>query len=172
MASSRRHEATFFTATILEWKFLLANDNYKDIIIESLRYLVEKEKVQVYAFVIMNNHMHLLWNIIRPAKREDVQRDFLKFTARTIINDLDNNNPELLKEHYVGVKDRKYQVWERNPLSIEIWTEEILRQKLQYIHNNPVRAGLCIYEEEYKYSTARIYQGQPDTWGFITPIYF
>ncbi|GAB3815663.1 hypothetical protein GCM10028895_10070 [Pontibacter rugosus] len=66
----------FFTATILEWKHLLKPDKYKDIILNSLRFLVENKRVKIHGFVLMPNHIHLLWKMEEPHKREDVQRDF------------------------------------------------------------------------------------------------
>lgn len=74
----------FFTATILEWKHLLKPNKYKNIILSSLRFLVENKRVKVYGFVIIPNHIHLLWKMEEPHKREDVQRDFLKYTAQQI----------------------------------------------------------------------------------------
>ncbi|MCC9165461.1 transposase [Pontibacter harenae] len=76
----QRHIA-FFTATILEWKHLLKPDKYKNLIIESLRFLVENKRVKVYGFVIMPNHLHLLWKMEEPHRRENVLRDFLKYTT-------------------------------------------------------------------------------------------
>lgn len=84
----------FFTATILEWKHLLKQDNYKDIIIGSLKFLVKEKRVKVYGFVIMPNHIHIIWQIQVGHKRENVQRDFLKFTSQTIKYDLIENNNE------------------------------------------------------------------------------
>ncbi len=78
----------FFTATILEWKPLLKQDKYKDIIIDSLRFLVQQNRVKVYSFVIIPNHIHLIWQIQPGLKRENVQRDFLKYTAQKIKFDL------------------------------------------------------------------------------------
>ncbi len=170
MASGRRYEMDFFTATILEWKYLLKNDLYKDIITGSMKFFVDNKRVQLYAFAIMNNHLHLLWSIIYPHLRENVQRDFLRFTSQMIIKDLRNNHPEILQEYFVGAKDRNHQVWERNALSVPLWTEDVVRQKLNYIHNNPVRAGLCLHPEEYKYSSAPAYYGLPCEWDFITLI--
>jgi putative transposase len=171
MASGRRYEMSFFTATILEWKPLLANDRYKNIIINSMRYMVSNNKVQLYAFAIMDNHVHILWHILHPHKREDVQRDLLKFTAQTMLHDLRDNHPALLANYYVGLKDREYQVWERNPLSIPVWSEEVVKEKLDYIHNNPVKAGYCTYPEDYKYSSAAVYQDLPSEWDFVMPCY-
>jgi putative transposase len=164
----RKYEVIFFTTTVLNWKFLLTDDRYKEIITGSLKYLVDNGRVTLYAYAIMNNHLHVLWHIRWPHKREDVQRDFLKFTAQMIIMDLKACNPELLKEFYVGAKDRVHQIWERNPLSVHIWSEEVLKQKLDYIHNNPVKANLCSLPEEYKYSSAAFYREGLDTPGFLT----
>ena len=61
------------------------------------------------------------------------------------------NHPAVLKMFYVNAKDRKYQIWERNPLSIDLWTNKVFMQKMEYIHNNPVAAGICVYAEDYKY---------------------
>src|SRR5271156_5038958 len=136
-----------------------------------MRYMVSNSKAQIHAFAIMNNHMHILWSILHPYQREDVQRDLLKFTAQTMVNDLRTNNPALLANYYVGLKDRKYQVWERNPLSVPVWSEEVLKQKLHYIHNNPVKAGYTTYAEDYKYSSAALYLGLPSELDFVMPCY-
>jgi REP element-mobilizing transposase RayT len=84
----------FFTATILEWKPLLKQDYYKDIIIDSLRFVVQQNRVKVYSFVIMPNHIHLIRQIQPGHKRENVQRDFLKYTAQKIKFDLLENDKE------------------------------------------------------------------------------
>ena len=81
----------------------------------------------------MPNHLHLLWKIKNDKKYEDVQRDFMKYTAQHIRHSLIKENPVLLKEFYVGAKDRKYQIWERNPLSSRLQSEKLVIQKLNYI---------------------------------------
>ena len=140
----------FFTATNLEWKKLLLRDKYKEIIIESMRHLVTNKKVIIYGFVLMNNHIHLLWQMRAGVKRDEVQRDFLKHTAQEIKNDMLDNHKDELLQYLVNAKDRKYQFWERNALSVEIWSEKVFLQKLKYLHANPVRAGLCNYPLQYK----------------------
>ena len=160
----------FFTATNLEWKNLLLKDKYKDVVIESMRHLVKNKKVIIYGFVLMNNHIHLLWQMRAGIKRDAVQRDFLKHTAQEIKNDMLDNHKDELQQYLVNAKDRKYQFWERNALSVEIWTEKVFLQKLKYIHANPVRAGLCNYPLQYKYSSAGFYHTGIDNWGFLTHI--
>ena len=113
----------FFTATNFEWKSLLAHDKYKDIVIDSMRFLVRSKRVIIYGFVIMDSHIHIIWQLQAGRKREDVQRDFLKYTAQQIKKDMLANHPNNIKEFFVNAKDRKYQFWERNPLSIEIWSD-------------------------------------------------
>jgi REP element-mobilizing transposase RayT len=162
------HYAQFFTATILEWKHLLQPDKYKDIITGSLQYLVNNKRVKVFAFVIMSNHMHIMWQVQAGNKREDVQRDFLKYTSQQIKSDLSIHHPQVLERFKVNAKDRTYQFWERNPLSIDLYTHAVFMQKLEYIHQNPFKAGLCKYPEEYKYSSARFYLTGIDAFGFLT----
>ncbi|WP_276498491.1 transposase [Pontibacter litorisediminis] len=160
----------FFTATILEWKHLLKPDKYKQIIVDSLRYLVEQKRVKVYAFVIMPNHLHLLWKMEEPHKREDVQRDFLKYTAQQIKYDLVAHHPLVLERFRVNAKDRQYQLWERNPLSIYCYSVAVTEQKLDYIHNNPAQEKwrLVTLPEEYLFSSARFYFENKDNFGLLT----
>lgn len=158
----------FFTATILEWKKLLQPDKYKEIIIDSMRFIVEDNRVVINAFVIMSNHMHLIWQMKAGNMADAVQRDFLKFTAQQMKKDLQKNHPQVLSHFEVNASDRKYQFWERNPLSIELRSQEVYEQKLDYIHQNPVKAGVCLLPEEYQYSSARFYELNIDDFGFIT----
>ena len=118
------HYPQFFTATILEWKHLLKPGKYKELIASSLHFLIQDKRVVVYGFVFMSNHIHLVWQIQPGHKREDVQRDFLKYTAQKMKQDLENNHPQVLVNFLVNAKDRKYQVWERNPLSVDLWSRE------------------------------------------------
>jgi REP element-mobilizing transposase RayT len=120
MVGSTDYYPHFFTATILAWKPLLRQDKYKDVITDSLRFLVQQKRVVVYGSVIMPNHIHLLWHICEGYRREDVQRDFLKYTAQRIKADLLRDHPAVMESFKVGAKDRQYQFWKRNPLSIEI----------------------------------------------------
>ena len=68
----------------------------------------------------------------------------------------------------MGAKDRMYQFWERNPLSVDLHSHDVFMQKLEYIHWNPVKAGLCSYPEGYHYSSARFYITGVDEFGFLT----
>ncbi|MEM6523191.1 MAG: transposase [Bacteroidota bacterium] len=132
------HHVQFFTATILNWIPVLHHDSYKDIIIDSLNYLVVKGKSDLYGFVIMPNHIHLIWRINQHFERSNVQRDFLKFTGQQIKFRLQDMKSPLLDKFKVNLKDRKYQFWKRNALSIDLYSREVIEQKLGYLHANPV----------------------------------
>ena len=162
------HYPHFFTATILEWKHLLKPDKFKNIIVDSLRFLVNEKRIEVFAFVIMSNHIHLIWRMQNDVEKTKVQQSFMKYTAQKILQEIRNNHPKVLPYFWVGAKDRKYQIWERNALSIEIHSNEVMLQKLKYIHQNPVKAGLVSSEMEYKYSSALHYLSEVIIWDFIT----
>jgi len=98
----------YFTATNLEWKHLLKPEKYKNIIIDSLRFLMEDMRIELFAFVIMSNHIHLIWQILVLLDPKAVQRDFLKFTAQKIKADLNKNHPAVLRQFRVDAKDREY----------------------------------------------------------------
>ena len=74
----------FYTATILNWQPLLSNNKYKDIIIESLQFCVKEKKVKLYAFIIMSNHIHLIWQPLRPVTKAKLQHSFMTFTSQKI----------------------------------------------------------------------------------------
>ena len=167
MVYAKQH-SEFLTVTCLEWKHLLHEDRFKNIVTDSLAFLVGNQRIHVYAFVIMGNHFHLIWQMQGDHKRDDVQRDFLKYTGQQLLKLLRNEQSPILQELMVNAKDRKHQVWERDSLSVPLWTPEVFEQKLEYIHKNPVKAGLCKFPEDYKYSSARFYEKNEKDWVFLS----
>ncbi len=162
------HATQFFTATIYEWQPVLADDQYKDIIIESLQFLVAEKRIELNAFVIMHNHIHLMWQALNDFTPSAIQASFMKYTGQQIKRLIIKNNPNMLAGFKVNKYDRDYQIWKREPLSIELITESMFIQKLKYIHYNPVTAGLCSVPEEYYYSSAKFYFDGTDNFGMLT----
>jgi REP element-mobilizing transposase RayT len=115
----------FFTATILEWKPLLRDDAFKDIIIKSLQFLTNEGSIVVHGFVIMPNHIHLIWQIQDGFRRDNIQMRFLKFTAQQMKFRLLDTQDDSLSAFLVNAKDRTYQFWERNSLSIDLWSPAV-----------------------------------------------
>jgi putative transposase len=163
----------FFTASIQNWIPLLENEKYKKIIMNSLKFMTENRRIYLYGFVIMPNHIHLVWKMHEGKKLQDVQRDFLKFTAQTIKFDLIETNPSLLEKFLKAGKDRQYHFWQRKSYNKRIFNRFVLEQKLNYIHHNPLQEKwkLVNKPEDYQYSSARYYILNEDQWGFITHYY-
>ncbi len=158
----------FYTATILDWKKLLKPEKYKMILIESLQYLVKEERVILYGYVIMDNHIHLIWNPTKSYSLKHTQLSFMKFTAQRIKRNLEINHPNVLAKFLVQLKDRDYQFWQRNPLYVDLYNNDIVIEKLNYIHNNPIKAGLCEEDTDYKFSSAKFYKELGDEFEFLT----
>ncbi|MDB5132908.1 MAG: hypothetical protein JWR02_2657 [Mucilaginibacter sp.] len=142
----------------------------KDIIVKSLQFLNNEGSIVIYSFVIMPNHIHLIWQIPDGFKREIIQNRLLKFTAQQMKFRLIDTNDARLSQFLVNAKDRQYQFWERNALSVDLWSEPVFEQKLDYIHNNPLQDKwqLALYPEDYKYSSARFYETGIDEFGLLT----
>ena len=99
----------FLTATILRWQHLLAGDEFKSIITESLGWLALQERCKIYGFVIMPNHVHLLWRINNKLARREVQGALLSFRAHLFKKLLEEVENRKLYNHFVGDADRKFQ---------------------------------------------------------------
>ena len=158
----------FFTATILNWNHLLKEDEYKDIIVDCLKFLVDAKRVEVNAFIIMSNHVHIIWQPLQHYTLTQIQTSFMTFTAKAIKKRLTEHRPDVLETLKVNKYDRTYQIWKRESLSIELFTEKAFMQKLGYIHNNAVAAGLVSFAEEYKYSSAKFYLMGIDEFNIVT----
>ncbi|MCB9033938.1 MAG: transposase [Chitinophagales bacterium] len=157
----------FFTATIYKWYPLLKESQVKDIIIESMVFLAQNQRVFIHAFVIMDNHIHIIWKIRTPHLQKNVQRDFLKYTAQQIKFYLQRKNSEIIELCKVNHNDRKYMIWQTNSMSVDLYTEKVYNQKLDYIHNNPIKAKYCEKAEDYIYSSADYYYLNKSKWKFI-----
>lgn len=162
------HHPVFFTATIKDWKTLLQPEKYKIIILKKLQYLVHEDKIILYAYCIMDNHIHLIWQVKGDHNPSEIQKYFLENTAKHIKKDLTLSHPNVLKLFISTQKDRSYHIWKRRPFSFELFTDDVFNQKLDYIHYNPVSAGICLLPEEYSFSSARFYFDGIDEWNMLT----
>ena len=164
------HHAQFITVTNLSWLPILHNNFHKQILQEAINKRVDEQKLTVFAFVIMPNHFHAIWQLHDGVDKSNFQRDLLKFTARSILNFMKMNNNVLLPQLKVNDADRNYQVWERNSLSIDIYSESFFFQKLNYIHNNPIQGKwkLATFPENYYYSSAKFYLTGINDFKFLT----
>ncbi|MBL6444826.1 transposase [Fulvivirga sp. 29W222] len=117
-----------------------------------------------------HNHLHLLWKINPEHSLENVQRDFMKYTGQMIKFDLQKNHTQLLEHFQVNLKDRIYQFWQRNSLNKLLKSRKVIEQKLDYIHNNPVRGKWMLADNPLKYhfSSVRFYKEDNREFNFLT----
>lgn len=164
----------FTTATVKNWKHLLKPDKYKRIITDSLQFLSEEDTVRVYAFVIMPNHLHLIWQLIGNQDLPLVQLRFLKYVAQNIKYDLRDHHPEILEEFKVGRSDRQYQFFKERPLSVPLFSDKIVIQKMNYLHQNPMQPKwhLAPRAEDYYWSSAAFYAKGDLTWPFLRHFWY
>ena len=163
-------ELYFTTSTVIDWLDVFTRPVYKRIVVDSLRYCQAQKGLDIYAWVLMTNHLHLLAGINNPnVAIGDVMRDFKKFTNKSIIKAIQDNAQESRKEWLLdrfwfrGANDKKvsdFKFWKEGSHIETIYSYEFYRQKLDYIHNNPVRQEIVERPEEYLYSSARDYYGQ------------
>ncbi len=158
-------ELFFWTATINKWQKLLKNDTYKDVIIKSLEYLSNAGKMDVFAFVIMPNHIHLIWRINQHNGKETTQGSFLKYTAHMLKKEGDDK----LTNYAVNAANKQYEFWQRDSLAVHLYRLDIAYQKLYYIHANPLAEYWQLAKDPcgYKYSTARLYEMGIKDFSFI-----
>ena len=130
--------------------------------------MVENKRIELNAFVVMTNHIHLIWQPLPGHSLTSIQLSFMKFTAQQIKFALIKDNSPILEKCRVNKKDRTFQIWKRNPLSVELSSQKVFIQKMEYIHYNPVEAGLTLYSEPYHYTSAAFYEIGVDHFNMLT----
>ena len=156
------HCLCFMTATINNWLPVFTRPETVNIILDSWRYLQEKHSFQLYGYVILENHIHLVAQ--SPSLSKDMQR-FKSYTAKQILDHLKASRATHLL-HLLALFKRQhkrastYQLWEEGSHLQVVESETVMRQKLDYIHQNPVKRGYVDLPEDWRYSSARNYAGQ------------
>jgi putative transposase len=160
----------FWTDTIKDWKHLLKQDKYKSLIINTLKEFSDAGIIKVYGFVIMPNHIHLIWELVAMNGKELPNASFNKKTAHSMLEDLEIKHPAVLPHFLVNSQERKYRFWQRDPLAILMDSKEKLEQKLEYIHCNPLQEkwNLAKTPQEYFWSSSKFYETGHDDFGFLT----
>ena len=158
----------FVTFTVVNWMDVFIRDEYRDVFIQSLKYCQEHKGLEVYAWCIMTSHVHMIIGTNGTSRLEDIIRDLKSFTSRSIRKLIEDPNrvQESRKEwmyammRQTGLKNSNnndFQLWQQHSHPIELNTNELMDQKLEYIHLNPVKAGFVDIPEAWIYSSARDY---------------
>ena len=161
----------FLTATIHKWQPLLQVDENKRLITNYIKKLSSEEYITVYAFVIMPNHIHIIWQQNKLNGKETAQGSFLKYTAHEFLKGLKKQGLSYLYE--VNAANKKHEIWQRDSLSVEIYSRLVASQKLDYIHFNPVSKKWSLAKDDlgYHWSSAGFYETGIDEFGFLNNLY-
>ncbi len=164
------NEVYFWTSTIKEWRHLLKEDIFKNMILESWKELKKRKKILIYGFVIMPNHLHVIWEMLDNNGKEMPHASFNKFTSHQFLGHLRENQPEEIKFYEERTDERSHRFWQRDALAVKMDSRVKLEQKLEYIHLNPLQEKWSLVErpEEYKWSSAEYYERGIDDFGIVT----
>lgn len=162
-------EVYFWTNTIKDWNRLLTSDICKNIIIECWQNLVKRNKIRIYSFVIMPNHIHVVWEMIDVNGKENSYASFNKYTAHQFLNYI-RTTTIFLHRYREVTKERNHRFWQRDALAIWLNSKASAEQKIDYIHLNPLQShwNLVTKPEDYRWSSARFYETGVDEFGILT----
>ena len=155
-------ETYFITLTLMGWIDLFTRESYKKILVESLDYCQKKEGLEIFAYVIMSNHIHLICRR-RDKNLSELLGRFKGFTAKALLKQIEVDPSESRKEwmqvlfHKFAIERTGYSrfhLWNYSNHPTLLYSNVVIDQKVEYIHNNPVRAGIVKEAHHYLYSSA------------------
>ena len=159
----------FVSFAVVNWLDVFTRNEYKNILLESLAFCQENKGMEIVSWCIMTNHVHLIFRVIGKGKPELVLGDFKRFTSKTIVKAIKENNSESRREFLLDQFKKaaenssnvtQYQFWRHDNNPIELWSNVVIEEKINYIHQNPVAAGMVYKAEDYVYSSAIDYTGE------------
>ncbi len=153
----------FVSFATVYWIDVFTRQLYFSILEDSMQYCRKEKGLEIYAYCFMPSHIHF---IFRSANENPsgVLRDFKKYTSKKILKAIEENSQESRKEWLLWMFERagkqkgnvsKYQFWQHHNKPIELWSPKVIKQKIDYIHQNPVESGFVTDPVDYKYSSAR-----------------
>jgi REP element-mobilizing transposase RayT len=166
---SDHQDVHFISFASVQWVDVLSRPLYKDIVIDALRYCQKEKGLILYAYVIMTTHIHLIAAARDGFNLSAILRDLKKFTSKRLYEAVQENPEESRKSWMLWLfrsagqanpNNKNFQVWQQDNRPIQLSTVEMVRQRLDYLHNNPVEEGIVFEPENYVYSSAGDYSGR------------
>jgi len=163
------HEGIYFvTITVVDWIDLFIRPVYKQIIIDSLKYCIENKGLEIYAYMLMSSHLHLIVSSRNGFQLNETIRDFKKHTSKRLVQSIKENSEsrkEWILERFSLAADKikrgvDHKVWQDGFHPVELDTNSMIDQRMDYLHNNPVEEEIVENPEDYLYSSARNYCGR------------
>ncbi|MEX2484411.1 MAG: transposase [Brumimicrobium sp.] len=161
----KKNASYYLTLTVVNWVDVFTRKNHKQVIVDSLRYCIQNKGLNVYAWCLMSNHLHLIVNCDEPFQLKDVMRDFKRHTVKQIlfqvINEPESRREWLLREFRASGnasnRNKEYKFWKIGNHAIVLYSQHFVWEKLNYIHNNPVSENFVNKPEDWVYSSASNY---------------
>ncbi|MCB0480130.1 MAG: transposase, partial [Flavobacteriales bacterium] len=153
----------FVSFAVVRWLDVFTRVEYKEILLDSLAYCQKEKGMEIFAWCIMTNHVHLVFRSINENKPEQILGDFKRFTSKKLVKAIQDNPRESRRENLLtifkeeGAKSSnvsEFQFWRHDNKPIELWSNHVIDEKINYIHQNPVEEGIVFKPEEYLYSSA------------------
>jgi putative transposase len=163
-----QQQVYFVTFTVIGWIDLFVRDEYKQIIVDSIKYCQQHKGLEVYAWCIMTSHVHLIIGTSGQKKLEDIIRDMKRHTSKTLRAVIETNPIESRKTWMIyffegmgmqNSNNNDWQLWQQHNHPIELSTVAITKQRLNYLHENPVEAGFVAEADYWRWSSAYDYCG-------------
>jgi len=168
-AVKNNNDIYFITTTIVHWIDLFTRNEYSEIIVDSLNYCSKSKGLNIHAWCLMPSHLHLIASVKQEQyKLPDIMRDFKKFTSKKItetIQLIDESRKMWLLDKFefagrYNSKIKDYKVWQDGYHPVACFSKDFMQQKLDYLHNNPVKAGFVWEPQHYALSSAVDYYEQ------------
>ena len=152
----------FVSFAVQGWVDVFTRNEYKNILVENLEYCQKHKGREIFAWCIMTNHVHLIIRAEEGHLLQNILRDYKKYTSKAIIKAITENYKESRKEWLLDQfkTPEGYRFWRTDNRPIELWSNAVIDQKLNYIHQNPVEEGLVFRAEDYMFSSAADYAGE------------
>lgn len=155
----------FITLTTVGWVDVFTRLNQKQVIIDALRFCQHQKGLEIYAYVLMHSHLHLVCKSVGTLTLAEIMRDFKKYTSKKIIETI-VSKPESRREWLLNYFEeacahlkrlQKYKVWQDGYHAESLYSNTFIQEKINYIHQNPVKEMIVVYAEDYYFSSARNY---------------
>jgi REP element-mobilizing transposase RayT len=167
---TEKYAAYFVTFSVVEWVDVFTRNEYRKIFTDSLSFCIANKGLNVHGWVLMTNHAHLIISLDENVTHtlSDVLRDLKKFTAMQILKNITENERESRRKWMINIfshagknnsNNTNFQFWQQDNHPIMLNSDEKLGRAMEYIHNNPVKAGIVDLQEEYIWSSSRDYSG-------------
>jgi len=152
----------FVSFSVVGWMDVFVRRKYQEILIESFAYCQKNKNMKIYCYCIMPSHVHFI-TYSENGELSNILRDMKSITAKSLIKAIEENSQESRKEwmmdkfEYYGKQSsqtQKYQFWKHDNHPFFLFTPAMIKQKVDYIHDNPVEAGFVNQPQDWRMSSA------------------